>query len=82
MRKILTAPVTLLIQAYRYILSPLIGTQCRYTPSCSQYALDAVQAHGVGKGLWLAIKRVGSCHPWHAGGYDPVPGANTEHKHG
>ena len=82
MRKILTAPVILLIQAYRYILSPLIGSQCRYTPSCSQYALDAVQSHGVGKGLWLAIKRVGSCHPWHAGGYDPVPGANTEHKHG
>ena len=82
MRKILTAPVILLIQAYRYILSPLIGSHCRYTPSCSRYALDAVQAYGVVKGLWLAIKRVGSCHPWHAGGYDPVPGANTEHKHG
>ena len=82
MRKILTAPVTLLIQAYRYLLSPLIGSHCRYTPSCSQYALDAVQTHGVVKGLWLAVKRVGSCHPWHAGGYDPVPGANTEHKHG
>ena len=82
MRKILTAPVILLIQVYRYLLSPLIGSHCRYTPSCSQYALDAVQAHGVLKGLWLALKRVGSCHPWHAGGYDPVPGANTEHKHG
>jgi len=82
MRKILTAPVILLIQAYRYLLSPLIGSHCRYTPSCSQYALDAVQAHGVVKGLWLTVKRVGSCHPWHAGGYDPVPGANTEHKHG
>jgi putative membrane protein insertion efficiency factor len=82
MRKILTAPVILLIQAYRYLLSPLIGSHCRYTPSCSQYALGAVQAHGAGKGLWLAVKRVGSCHPWHAGGYDPVPGANTEHKHG
>jgi putative membrane protein insertion efficiency factor len=82
MRKILTAPVILLIQAYRYLLSPLIGSHCRYTPSCSQYALDAVQTHGASKGLWLAVKRVGSCHPWHAGGYDPVPGANTEHKHG
>jgi hypothetical protein len=84
MRKILTAPVILLIQAYRYLLSPLIGSHCRYTPSCSQYALDAVQAHGVVRGLWLAVKRVGSCHPWHAGGYDPVPGpgTNTEHKHG
>ena len=82
MRKILTAPVILLIQAYRYLLSPLIGSHCRYTPSCSQYALDAVQSHGVAKGLWLALKRIGSCHPWHAGGYDPVPGTNTEHKHG
>jgi putative membrane protein insertion efficiency factor len=82
MRKILTAPVILLIQVYRYLLSPLIGSHCRYTPSCSQYALDAVQTHGIVKGLWLAVKRVGSCHPWHAGGYDPVPGANTEHKHG
>ena len=82
MRKILTAPVILLIQVYRYLLSPLIGSHCRYTPSCSRYALDAVKAHGVVKGLWLAVKRVGSCHPWHVGGYDPVPGANTEHKHG
>ena len=82
MRKILTAPLILLIQAYRYLLSPLLGSHCRYTPSCSQYALDAIRAYGVSKGLWLALKRVGSCHPWHAGGYDPVPGANTEHKHG
>jgi hypothetical protein len=80
MRKILTAPLILLIQAYRYLLSPVIGTHCRYTPSCSQYALEALEAHGVLRGLWLAVKRVASCHPWHAGGYDPVPG--KEHKHG
>ena len=78
MRKLLIT----LIQAYRYLLSPFFGTSCRYTPSCSQYAIDAVQTHGVMKGLWLATKRIGSCHPWHAGGFDPVPGAGTEHKHG
>ena len=87
MRKILTAPLIILIQAYRYLLSPLLGTHCRYTPSCSQYAQEALLTHGVIKGLWLSLKRVGSCHPWHSGGYDPVPGVGPEgieagHKHG
>ena len=78
MRKILTAPVILLIQAYRYLLSPFFGSHCRYTPSCSQYALEALQAHGGFKGLWLSLKRVFSCHPWKAGGYDPVPGSEPK----
>ncbi len=82
MRKILTAPLIILIQAYRYLLSPLLGSHCRYTPSCSQYSIEAIESHGVIKGLWLALKRVGSCHPWHEGGYDPVPGTGHEHKHG
>ena len=82
MRKLLIAPLILLIQAYRYLLSPLFGNHCRYTPSCSQYAVEAIETHGAIQGLWLALKRVGSCHPWHVGGYDPVPGVGTEHKHG
>ena len=80
MRKILTAPLILLIQAYRYLLSPMLGHHCRYTPTCSQYALEALEEHGFLKGSWLAIRRVGSCHPWHTGGYDPVP--ESEHRHG
>ena len=80
MRKILTFPLVMLIRAYRYLVSPLLGPHCRYTPSCSQYALEALQRHGLMRGLWLTLKRVGSCHPWHAGGYDPVPG--SEHRHG
>ncbi len=62
-----------LVRAYRYFVSPHLGQHCRYTPSCSQYALDAVQNHGAVKGGWLSVKRVLRCHPWHRGGYDPVP---------
>ncbi len=82
MRKLLIAPLILLIQAYRYLLSPFLGAHCRYTPTCSQYALEAFESHGVIKGFWLTLKRIGSCHPWHAGGYDPVPGTGAERKHG
>lgn len=78
MRKILL----ILIHAYRYLLSPLVGHHCRYTPSCSEYGLEAIEAHGAMKGFWLTIKRVASCHPWHEGGYDPVPGCCSERKHG
>ena len=80
MRKILTVPLIALIRVYRYLISPMFGNHCRYTPSCSQYAQEALATHGVLRGLWLTLKRVGSCHPWHAGGYDPVPGC--EHHHG
>lgn len=62
-----------LIRAYRYLLSPWWGNQCRYTPTCSEYAAEALERHGVFGGTWLAVCRVGRCHPWHAGGFDPVP---------
>lgn len=77
MRKLLIG----LIQLYRYTLSPFIGQHCRYTPTCSQYAIEAIRLHGSWRGGWLAIKRVGSCHPWHPGGYDPVPDS-SEGRHG
>lgn len=62
-----------LLKAYRTLISPLYGQVCRYHPSCSQYALDAVTAHGSIRGTWLAVRRLARCHPWAAGGYDPVP---------
>jgi putative membrane protein insertion efficiency factor len=61
------------IRAYQLGLSPLLGPRCRFYPSCSQYALEAVDSHGVLHGLWLAARRVGRCHPWHPGGVDLVP---------
>lgn len=61
------------IRAYQLVLSPLMGSQCRFQPTCSHYAIEALQKHGAWRGSWLALKRIGRCHPWHPGGYDPVP---------
>jgi putative membrane protein insertion efficiency factor len=62
-----------LLRGYRLLISPLYGQVCRYHPSCSAYALDAVRVHGSIRGSWLTLRRLGRCHPWAAGGYDPVP---------
>ncbi len=62
-----------LIRAYQLTLSPFIGQHCRFTPSCSRYAAEAIRVHGSAKGSWLAIKRIGRCHPFCEGGIDPVP---------
>jgi putative membrane protein insertion efficiency factor len=62
-----------LLKAYRFAISPLYGQVCRYHPTCSAYALEAVTVHGSIKGSWMAVRRIGRCHPWAAGGYDPVP---------
>ncbi|NIR73041.1 MAG: membrane protein insertion efficiency factor YidD [Aliifodinibius sp.] len=66
-----------LVRLYQLIISPWMPNSCRYHPTCSQYSIEAFQKHGALKGLWLTIKRVGSCHPWSKGGHDPVP----EQKH-
>lgn len=62
-----------LIRIYQKILSPILPSSCRYTPTCSQYAIEALQKHGFFKGSWLAIKRIVSCNPWGGHGHDPVP---------
>lgn len=71
--KILALPFIALIKIYQWILSPLIGPSCRFTPSCSNYALQAFRKHGAFKGFWLTAKRISRCHPWGGHGEDPVP---------
>ena len=67
-----------LLRAYRYCISPLFPPACRFWPSCSMYAIEAVEKHGTAQGLWLSTKRLGRCHPWHPGGVDTVPDAESE----
>ena len=71
--KILSLPFILLIKVYQYIISPLLGPKCRFTPTCSQYAEQALKKYGLFTGGWLALKRIGKCHPGGSSGYDPVP---------
>jgi len=71
--QILSLPFIALIKIYQWIISPVLGPKCRFTPTCSQYSLEAFKKYGVFKGMWLTIKRVGRCHPWGGHGYDPVP---------
>ncbi|MBK8347122.1 MAG: membrane protein insertion efficiency factor YidD [Saprospiraceae bacterium] len=61
------------VRAYQIFLSPLLGSNCRYQPTCSQYMIDAIQEWGPLKGIWLGLKRIGRCHPWAGHGHDPVP---------
>ncbi len=61
------------IRFYQRFISPLLGSNCRFYPTCSQYALEAIEKYGFFKGSWLALKRILRCHPFHPGGYDPVP---------
>lgn len=72
-KKVLSFPFLLLIWFYQYCISPLLPKVCRYTPSCSVYAVEAIRKHGPFKGVWLAARRILRCHPWGGSGYDPVP---------
>lgn len=65
--------LVVLLRAYQLLLSPMLGQRCRFYPSCSHYAIEAINVHGAARGAWLSARRLGKCHPWHAGGLDPVP---------
>ncbi len=69
------AMVVLLTRFYQYTISPCLGIRCRFTPSCSEYMLQAMSVHGFWKGIWLGTKRLLKCHPWGQHGYDPIPSA-------
>lgn len=72
--QLLSLPFLALIKIYQWVISPILGpNKCRFTPTCSHYAAEALKKHGPFKGLWLAIKRISRCHPWGGQGYDPVP---------
>jgi hypothetical protein len=67
------AVLLLALRGYQYAIRPMLGANCRFFPSCSDYAREAVERHGAAKGTWLAVRRLARCHPYHPGGYDPVP---------
>ena len=69
----MSAILLTLIRGYQYLFRPLLGANCRFAPTCSDYAREAILRHGAAKGTWLAVRRILRCHPYHSGGYDPVP---------
>ena len=71
--RLLSIPFIALIRLYQLVISPLLGPKCRYTPTCSQYGIQALEKYGLLKGGWLTIKRISRCHPWGGHGYDPLP---------
>lgn len=72
-KKVLVFILIIPVRIYQWVISPMIGPSCRYTPTCSVYSVQALKKHGPFKGLWLAIKRILSCNPWGGSGHDPVP---------
>ncbi len=79
--QILAFPFVLLVRFYQVAISPYTPSSCRYSPTCSHYAIDALKIHGLFYGSWLAIKRIANCHPWSKGGYDPVPEKKDKASH-
>ncbi len=82
MRTALAFLLALPVRFYRYFVSPMLPPSCRYTPSCSAYALEALAVHGPFHGSWLTLRRLARCHPWGGQGYDPVPAARHDHDGG
>ncbi len=78
LKKIIVFVLVGIVRFYQRAISPLYPATCRYTPTCSQYMIDAIKEHGIFKGTWMGLKRIGRCHPWGGSGYDPVPKKNEE----
>jgi hypothetical protein len=72
----------MLVRGYQLLISPFLGSNCRFYPTCSQYTIEAIELHGIFKGTWLGIRRISRCHPFHEGGVDPVPGSDLEKQQG
>jgi len=75
--RLLALPLVLLVRIYSYVISPLLGSNCRYDPTCSAYAIEALQKYGAFRGTALAARRIARCHPWGGSGYDPLPGEES-----
>jgi putative membrane protein insertion efficiency factor len=73
LNKIIIFPFVLFIRVYQLIISPMLGSNCRFIPTCSEYAMESLKEYGLIKGIFLSIKRIGKCHPWGSHGYDPIP---------
>lgn len=80
LNKVATFPLLILIRGYQLIISPLLGSNCRFMPTCSEYAKESLRSYGLIKGSYLTIKRIGKCHPWGGHGYDPIPTKKVENK--
>ena len=80
LNKVATFPLLILIRGYQLIISPLLGSNCRFMPTCSEYAMESLRSYGLIKGCYLTIKRIGKCHPWGGQGYDPIPTKKVENK--
>jgi len=78
MSNFLSSLLILPVRFYQYAISPLLGSHCRYTPTCSHYMIDAIKVYGPLQGLWMGIKRIGRCHPWGGHGHDPVPPPSSD----
>jgi len=76
--KIIIFPVLIIIKAYQLILSPILGSNCRFSPTCSEYAIESLKSYGLIKGIFLTLIRIGKCHPWGSHGYDPIPSKNIK----
>jgi len=81
LNKFIIFPLLIIIRAYQLILSPILGNNCRFLPTCSEYAIDSLKSYGLIKGILLTFKRIGKCHPWGSHGYDPLPSKNIKNKY-